>query len=229
MTERPFHKDIESLRSEVADMGRMALRSLEDATRALREHDAGLATQVIARDRDLDARDVQLEERILELIALHQPMARDLRALAGSMKVITYLDRIGRYGYDIAVSALSAMEAPGLTPPRGLTTMADEAKRMVAMAIEAYERGDPALAKRAIDADDVVDDLYDEVFRVSLTYMMEDPAHIRALAEYLLVARHIERAADNAVKVAEKALYIATGERRRHPERQQEGSGAHEQ
>lgn len=232
---RPFHKDIESLRGEVAAMGRLAASSLHEAMAALEHRDPALASQVLARDAELDQLDVALEARILELIALHQPMARDLRTLAGSVKILTYLDRIGRYGYDIAVASLSAMEAPQLAPPRGLFLMAEAAHHMLALALDAYERGEPGKAREAIAADDAVDQLYDEVFRASLTYMMQDPGHIRAMAEYLLVARHLERAADNAVKVAEKALYIATGERRRRtaegpvqPRGAAPGAGVHE-
>jgi phosphate transport system protein len=214
--ERPFHKDVEELRSEVARMGRLAVLSLTEAVKALETRDPGLATRVLARDRELDSVDVRIEARILELIALHQPMAKDLRVLGASLKLITYLDRIGRYGYDIAVAALSAMEGPGPPPPpRGILLMARATERMAELALEAYEHDDPAKAHAAIEADDEVDELYDEVFRASLTYMMQDPPTIRAMTEYLLVARHLERAADNAVKVAEKALYIATGERRR--------------
>jgi phosphate transport system protein len=215
MEQRPFHKDIEALRAQVGDMGRLAVRSLDESVRALEERDPELATGVLARDRELDRLDIELEARIMELLGLHQPMARDLRALVGSVKILTYLDRIGRYGYDIAVASLSAMEGSASPAPRGLLVMADTTERMALMAIDAYEVGDAGKAREAIALDDEVDGLYDEVFRSSLTYMMQDPTQIRAMTEYLLAARHLERAADNAVKVAEKALYIVTGERRR--------------
>lgn len=215
METRPFHKDVQQLRADVLGMGKLASGILGDAMRALEERKPELAVAVLARDPELDRMDVALETRIFELIALHQPMARDLRALGGSVKIITYTDRIGRYGYDIAVAALSAMEADLPPPSRGLFTMANAAQDMVRGAFEAYARDDAAKARAVMDADDQVDEMYDDVFRVSLTHMMQNPATIRAMTEYLMVARHLERVADNAVKVAEKSLYIATGERRR--------------
>lgn len=211
---KQFHHDVEELKERVVAMGQLAVKSLHEATDALVRRDAALAADVMRLENEVDRLDVEIETRVVDLIALHQPMAKDLRFLAGSMKIITYLDRIGRYGYDIAKAAGRTMESPTKVP-RGIESMAIRARNLVLQALEGYRTGDAATARSAIAADDAVDDLYDEVFRASLTFMMQDPATIPSMTEYLLAARHLERAADNGVKVAEKAIYIATGERRR--------------
>lgn len=212
---KQFHAQLDALHKSVLRMGKEARASLLDGVRSLVEDDVRLADSVIARGEALNRMDVELERDALDLLALNQPMAQDLRTIGASLKIITYLDRIGRYGYDIAKVEKALGE--GSKPPRkpvAFQVMADSAVKMLDQALEAYATRDAAKARAVKKQDDVVDGLEDEIFRQCVTYMMEDPRTITACSHYILVARHLERAADNASKIAEKTLYMATGERR---------------
>jgi len=212
---KQFHAQLDALHRGVLRMGKEARASLVDGLRSLVEDDVRLADSVIAHGERLNRLDVELERDALDLLALNQPMAQDLRTIGASLKIITYLDRIGRYGYDIA--KVEKALSDGTRPPRkpvAFQVMADSAVRMLDQALDAYATRDAAKARAVKKQDDVVDGLEDEIFRQCVTYMMEDPRTITACSHYILVARHLERAADNASKIAEKALYMATGERR---------------
>lgn len=212
---KQFHEQLEALRKRVLHMGKEARSSLLDGVKSLVDDDLKLADSVIARGEALNRLDVELERDALDLLALNQPMAQDLRTVGASLKIITYLDRIGRYGYDIAKVEKTLND--GTKPPRkpvAFQVMADSAVKMLDQALDAYATRDAAKARAVKKQDDVVDGLEDEIFRQCVTYMMEDPRTITACSHYILVARHLERAADNASKIAEKALYMATGERR---------------
>jgi phosphate transport system protein len=218
---KQFHAQIEMLRRSVLTMGAEARQNLIDGVRSLVSDDPALAANVVSRKDVLNRMDVELERDALDLLALNQPMAQDLRMIGASLKIITYLDRIGRYGYDIArieqtLVDQEKQEGHKKHPrkPVAFQVMADGAIRMLDMALDAYANKDPAKARSVGKQDDVVDGLEDEIFRQCVTYMMEDPRTITACSHYILVARHLERAADNAAKIAEKTLYMATGERR---------------
>lgn len=212
---KQFHDQVEALRKRVLHMGREARQSLLDGVKSLVEDDPKAAADVVARGEALNRLDVELERDALDLLALNQPMAQDLRTIGASLKIITYLDRIGRYGYDIAKVELTLNE--GQKAPRkpvAFQLMTESAVKMLDQALEAYAARDAAKARAVKKQDDVVDGLEDEIFRQCVTYMMEDPRTITACSHYILVARHLERAADNASKIAEKTLYMVTGERR---------------
>ena len=211
---KQFHAQLEGLRNRVLEMGAMARLNLMEGVRSLVELDAGLAAQVIRREEQLNRIDVEIERDALDLLALNQPMAQDLRLLGATLKILTYLDRIGRYGYDIAKVARQMAGQEHVRKPVAFTVMAEHAARMLDQALAAYRDRDAALARAVPHQDEVVDGLYEQVFRQCVTYMLEDSKTITACAHYILVARHLERAADNASKIAEKTLYMVTGERR---------------
>ncbi|HWG90552.1 MAG TPA: phosphate signaling complex protein PhoU [Candidatus Thermoplasmatota archaeon] len=211
---RQFHHQLDEMRKHVLDMGEMAKRNLLNGTKSLTDLDVALAEEVIALDASLNKMDVSLEAEILNLIARHQPMGTDLRTLGASLKIITYLDRIGRYGYDIAKVT---KEFGGKSHVRKLVAiplMAKTVGEMVDNALLAYKTSQAQPAREVFAMDETVDALYDQVFRQCVTFMLEDPATISQCAHYILVARHLERAGDNACKVAEKTKYMITGERR---------------
>ena len=211
---KQFHAQLEELRGRVLEMGRLARLNVVEGVRALVELDTQLAADVIEREKQLNRLDVEIERDALDLLALNQPMAQDLRTLGATLKIITYLDRIGRYGYDIAKVARGMADGEHVRKPVAFTVMAEHAMRMLDHALEAYRDRDAAKARAVPVQDEVVDGLYEQVFRQCVTYMMEDSKTITACAHYILVARHLERAADNASKIAEKTLYMVTGERR---------------
>jgi len=213
-TTRPFHQNVGDLVSRVQDMGEMARRSVREGVDAFATLDTAAAERVIAYNQEINRIDVEIEAKALDLIALHQPMASDLRAIGASLKIITYLDRIGRYGYDIAKATLALEGKAHVKRVVGIPLMTDKALQLLDNSLAAFGKKDAALARSVQPADDEVDALYDQIFRECLTYMIEEPRNITQCTQYILVARHIERVGDNAGKIAEKAIYMATGERR---------------
>jgi phosphate transport system protein len=211
---KQFHQQLDDLRARVLELGRLARLNVIEGVRSLVELDTKLAAQVVEREQQLNRLDVEIERDALDLLALNQPMAQDLRMLGATLKIITYLDRIGRYGYDIAKVARDMAGGEHVRKPVAFTVMAEHAMKMLDTALAAYRERDAAKARAVPAQDEVVDGLYEQVFRQCVTYMMEDSKTITACAHYILVARHLERAADNASKIAEKTLYMVTGERR---------------
>ncbi|MHB8605575.1 MAG: phosphate signaling complex protein PhoU [Thermoplasmatota archaeon] len=212
--ERKFHLEIDELTGMVTTMATLSRKSVDDAVIAFAALDAERARGVITMNAQINRLDVAIETRALDLIALHQPMAIDVRTLGASLKIITYLDRIGRYGYDIAKATLALEGKPHFRKLMGIPIMRDKALALLDDAIRAYRTRDAPLARTVQPGDDAVDALYEQVFRESITYMLEDPRTITACTQYILVARHLERVGDNAGKIAEKTIYMVTGERR---------------
>lgn len=211
---RAFHEEIQQLKRNTENMANLARVNLMEGVKSFANVDIKLAQVVIARDEEINRIDVQIEKEALDLIALNQPMAQDLRTLGATLKMLTYLDRIGRYGFDIAHAAIAMQGKDHVKKLVTLPHMAELAAGMLNEAIQAYMTRDAERARKVFAKDDLVDGLNDQTFRECVTYMVEDPRNIGVCAHYILIARHLERAADNANKVAEKALYMITGERR---------------
>lgn len=211
---KQFHAEVEHLRARVLEMGALARENLLEGVESLVNLDGTAANRVLEREQQLNRLDVEIERDALDLLALNQPMAKDLRMLGATLKIITYVDRIGRYGYDIAKVAIEMSGKEHIRQPVAFRLMAESAAKMLDQALLAYKTQDAAAARAVHGQDDAVDDLNDTIFRQCVTYMMEDPRTIGTCAHYILVARHLERAADNAQKIAEKTLYMVTGERR---------------
>jgi phosphate transport system protein len=214
MMERTFHKDVEDLTQRVQRMADLSRKSVHDGVEAFARLDADAARQVIGMNQEINRADVNIEARALDLIALHQPMAKDLRTLGACLKIITYLDRIGRYGYDVAKATLALEGRPHVKRLVGVPIIRDKALALLDRSMKAFRERDAAEARAVQPADDEVDALYDQIFRECLTYMIEDPRTITQCTQYILVARHLERVGDNAGKIAEKTIYMVTGERR---------------
>lgn len=212
--ESAFHRELKELKGEVVRMAETARLSLREGVESLEKRDVALANRVIDRDREIDRADVEIEGKAIDLIALHQPMARDLRTLSTILKLITYLDRIGRYAYDIAKVTLEMADRPHISKLVTIPYMARLCDEMVGQAVEAFAQEDAHKALAIFPRDEEVDALYEQVFRECLTYMMEDNRLITQCAHYILVIRHLERVADNACKIAEKVVYMVTGKRR---------------
>jgi len=211
---RQFHEQLTTLQQHVVQMGQLASTNLVEGVRSLADLDMALADRVIKRDGDINRLDVEIERDALELLARNQPMATDLRTLGAILKMITYLDRIGRYGYDIARAAQAMKGKEHVRKLVAIPHMAELASAMLNDALKAFETRNEKLARGVFPRDEVVDAFNDQVFRECITYMIEDARNISTCAYYILVSRHLERAADNAMKIAEKTLYMITGERR---------------
>jgi phosphate transport system protein len=210
-----FHDELARMRAGVLGMGFFAEQMLSDAMRALQENDTGLAREVKERKVRLSGQNDTLEEDAYRLIALYQPVARDMREIACALKIISSAERIGRYGKDTAGVVLSLGETrpDDLVNALSLPHMAKLVLSMIDDALHAYETGDLGLIAHHHGRDDVVDKLRHTIFREGITYMMEDPRTITRCTNYLMVARYLERCADHSCKIAEKVHYLVTGER----------------
>lgn len=211
---RQFHQRIEGVKARVVAMAELSKRSLLEGVRSMTENDSRLADVVILRDKEINRMDVEIEAEAIDLIALNQPMGRDLRTLAATLKIITYLDRIGRYGFDVAKITKEMHEKEHIRRLIVIPHMAEQAAKMLSEAIDAFKTLDADKARKVQPQDELVDALYDQIFRECITFMVEDPRTIGVAAHYILAARHLERVGDNAGKIAEKVIYMVTGERR---------------
>jgi len=208
-----FHTELEQLRENTLTMGYLALEMLSKSMEALEKQERTLAQSVIDRKKELADWDERNEEYALRLIALYQPMAGDLRTIATSLKMITYLTRVGRYGKDIAKLAIRLADQPPIDGMMSLPHMGGLVCTMIKNALKAYETADLSFINGIGKRDDQVDDLRKTIFRESITHMMEDPATITRCTDYVMIARYLERCGDHACKIAEKVHYMVTGER----------------
>jgi len=214
---RHFHDQLSSLKEQLLGMSGKAEERTQLAVEALLERDREKANLVIAGDVDLNKLEVEDEQAAVELLALQQPMARDLRFIIGAIKVSNDLERVGDHAVNIAECAIRLMDQPKakITIPE-IEDMARRARKMLGDSLDAFIRADGALGRKVCREDDVVDSLHDSVFRVLLTHMMADPKTITPALELLLVGRNLERIADIATNIGEDAVYLAEGKQIKH-------------
>jgi phosphate transport system protein len=214
--QRHFHEELEALKQTLLAMGGLVEDQIRRAMRALLERDDALAQEVIDRDRQVNTYDVEVDEQCVELLALHQPAAGDLRFITTAMKIVTDLERIGDQAVNIAQRVLELNREPQLKPYIDLPRMADRAQRMVKESLDAFVAGDTALARQVCGEDAEVDALKEQIFRELLTFMMEDPRTVSRAIRVILISRFMERVADHATNIAEMVIYLVEGKMVRH-------------
>ncbi len=214
--QRHFHEELDHLKQTLLAMGALVEDQIRRAMRALTDRDDVLAKNVIDRDREVNTYDVEVDEKCVELLALHQPTAIDLRFITTAMKIVTDLERIGDQAVNIAQRALELNLEPQLKPYIDLPRMADQAQRMVKDSLDAFVARDTALARRVCADDAPVDALNHQIFRELLTFMMEDPKTIPRALRLILIARFLERVADHATNIAEMVIYLVDSKMVRH-------------
>lgn len=214
---RHFHDQLGALKQRLLAMSARAEELVELSVEALMTLDVGKAQAVIEADRDLDQQELEVEQLAVELLALQQPMARDLRFLVSAIKVTSDLERVGDHAVNIAQSALRIHDLPTrVAPDPSMAEMARRARRMLADALDAFVRADGTLGRDVCRRDDEVDAMHDALFRVLLTHMMGDPRTINPGLELLLVSRNLERVADLATNIGEDAVFLAEGKQIKH-------------
>ena len=213
---RHFHDELDHLKQTLLAMGALVEDQIRRAMRALTDRDDVLAKNVIDRDREVNVYDVEVDEKCVELLALHQPTAGDLRFITTAMKIVTDLERIGDQAVNIAQRALELNLEPQLKPYIDLPRMADQAQRMVKNSLDAFVARDTELARRVCQDDAPVDALNHQIFRELLTFMMEDPKTIPRAIRLILIARFLERVADHATNIAEMVIYLVDSKMVRH-------------
>ena len=214
---RHFHDQLTALNRRLLAMSEKAESLVELSVEALIGKDEGKAEAVIAADTELDVMELELEAAALELLALQQPMARDLRFIVSAIKVTSDLERVGDHAVNIAQAALRLIsQRTTVAPDPEIEDMARRARAMLSDAIDAFLRADGSLGREVCTRDDAVDSLHESTFRILLTHMMADPRTINASLEYLLVSRNLERVADLATNIAEDAVFLAEGKNIKH-------------
>lgn len=210
-TVKAFDEDITRLRGLIAEMGGLAELSLTEAMEALVKGNEQLASGAIARDKQIDALETEVDKLAVRIIALRAPMADDLREVIAALKIAGIAERIGDYAKNIAKSARRIENRRKFEPLTLLPAMADLASAMVHDVLTAYAARDASLAAEVIERDAKVDAFYDSIFRNLVSHMIENPSSITTAAELLFVARNIERIGDHATNIAEMVYFAATG------------------
>lgn len=214
--QRHFDEELKDLKARLLRMGGLAEDQIQKALTALVERDPDLARQVITRDHQVNALDVEIDEECLRLLALHQPAARDLRFITTAMKISTELERISDLAENISERAIELNEEPQLKPYIDIPRMARQAITMVRESLDAFVKGDSVLARKVLKDDDVIDDLIEQLFRELLSFMLEDTRTISRAIRLMFVAKYLERIADHATNIAELVVYLVEGKIIRH-------------
>ena len=215
-THRHFHEELSQVKVRLLTMSGEAEAALRLAVEALLERNSEKARQVIAGDRVIDAMEVEIEEVCIDLLALQQPMAKDLRMLVAAIKIANDLERVGDHAVNLAQSAERLSTSRPIAPEPEIIEMARLAREMLSDALEAFVRGDAAAGREVCLRDDKVDGLNRSVFRILLTHMMEDPHIIGAALELFLVSRNLERVADLATNIGEDVVFLVEGKSIKH-------------
>ncbi len=213
---RHFHDELSHVKVRLLTMSGEAEAALGLSVEALLERDPERARRVIQGDRIIDTMEMEVEEMCANLLALQQPMARDLRMLLSALKIANDLERVGDHAVNIAQSAERLAQARPIAPEPEIVEMARLAREMLSDALEAFIRGDAAAGREICIRDDKVDALHDSVFRILLTHMMEDPHTIGTGMELFLVSRNLERVADLATNIAEDVVFLVEGKSIKH-------------
>lgn len=215
VTRHSYDQELENIRQDLLGMGKVVEQAIIDAVKSLAEQDTELAKKVIAGDDEVDRLEIEIEEKCTMLIARQQPLARDLRFLSTGLKITTDLERIGDHAYDIANVTMRLGNQPLIKPLVDLPRMAGMAQKMLHDSLDAYINLDISKAEQVCQDDDEVDNLYQQIFRELLTYMMEDPRTIGQATQLIFVGRYLERIADHTTNIAEWVIYLVTGQRLR--------------
>jgi phosphate transport system protein len=214
---RHFHEELDTLKQRLLQMSDKAEALLDLSIDALLKRDEGLAEAVLKADHEIDLLEIEVEELAVSLLALQQPMARDLRFIVGAIKISSDLERVGDHAVNIAEAAQRLVsQRTAFTPDPAIADMARRARAMLGDAIDAFLRGDGDLGRDVCARDDQIDSMHESVFRILLTHMMADPRTITPSVEYLNVSRNLERVADLATNIGEDAVFLAEGRNIKH-------------
>ncbi len=206
-----FDMEMDEIERKIERMSHLARDMLLDSVTSLKDRNTDLANEVLSRKEELYELDRGIEALALNVLTLYQPMAKEMRSLGCILKIITYLTRIGRYGYDIAKVTKLIADQPHVKKLVDIPAMAKVVGGMIDDVLEAYRSGDLSKIDDLADRDDILDEERYSIFRECLTYMMEDPRTITRCMHYVMVARYLERCGDHACKIGEKVHYKVDG------------------
>jgi len=214
---RHFEEQLESLKERMLYMGSLVEKAVHLSIEALARRDESLATQVIADiEPQINELHLELDDRALQLLALQQPLAIDLRFITSTIKINSDLERMGDQAVNIAQRALSILSAPQLRPQVDIVHMGELSEKMVKDSLDSFVRRDNDLARDVVLRDDEVDQYRDTVFRELIAQMIKSPKYIQQALDLILVSRNLERIADHATNIAEDVIYMVLGRDIRH-------------
>lgn len=206
-----YHKKLRLIQDDILAMGSMVEKAIINSVEALKGRDLEVARQIIAEDQKINQRRFDIEEKCIQLIATQQPMASDLRSIICMLNIVTELERIGDYAEGIAKIVIMIGDEPPLKPLIDIPRMAKKAVDMLHHSLDALIDHDADAAKQITTEDDEVDNLYNQVFRELLTFMIEDPKTITRATRLIWVAHNLERSADRVTNICERVVYLVTG------------------
>ena len=206
-----FRKRLRAIQDELLAMGSTVEKAIKLSVEALKKRDMKLANQIIADDKKMNEKRFEIEETCIQLIATQQPMAGDLRTLISVMNIITELERIGDHAEGIAKIVIMIGDEPPLKPLIDIPRMAEKTVDMLRRCLDAFMNCDEDTAKAIAAEDDEVDQLYNQVYRELVSYMVEDPKTITRATRLLWVAHNLERCADRVTNICERVVFNVTG------------------
>ena len=213
---RHFQEELEHLKTRLLEMGGLAEDRVRAALDGLVRRDLGAVERVLQGDAPINQLHIEVDNRCFKLLALHQPMAVDLRAIVSAVKINTDLERVGDLAINIAEASLRYLRHPPVKELIDIPRMATIAQSMLRDALDAFVSRDTALAEAVLNQDDELDGLKTQVFRELLTYMLQDPAKIEPALDLILISRHLERIGDHATNVAEDVIFMVSARDVRH-------------
>ncbi len=213
MVREAYHKDLHKLREEILNMGSLVGKAIGDSVLSLKNRDVEMAQKVIDMDNEIDALDHSIEENCMRLLALQQPMARDLRLIISVLKMSIDLERMGDLALEIAVITKITANVPPVKPLIDIPRMSEICQEMLKNTMSAFENKDVELAKQVAKRDDEIDMLFDQIRRELITIMIEDPKKLSGAQHLTFVARYLERIGDHITNLCENVVFMVTGER----------------
>ncbi|MDY6854234.1 MAG: phosphate signaling complex protein PhoU [Thermodesulfobacteriota bacterium] len=214
--ERQFEKELLELRKRLVDMGTLVEEAIANAVKSLVNRDCELARKTIECDCRIDELEVELEEGVIKILALRQPIARDLRFIIKSLKIIASLERIGDHAVNICEKALELNKEPKLKEYIDIPRMAKAVQIMLKEVLDAFINEDVDLAFKVCGDDHIIDNLNDQILRELLTFMMEDPHTIARAIRIIQISKYLERIGDLATNIAESVIYMVNAKDIRH-------------
>ena len=215
-TDKKYEEDLKKLREEILYMGGLIEDQIQKAVKSLVDRDSNLAEIIIERDQEVNRLDVDIDDLCIRLLALHQPAGRDLRFITTGLKITTDLERIGDMAVNICERALELNEEPQLKPYIDIPRMAQISQRMIHESLDAFVREDTDLALKVCKDDDEVDQLNAQIFRETITFMIENPQTISRATKIGSISKYLERIADHATNIAEMVIFMVKGKSIRH-------------
>ena len=215
-TSSHYEKELQEIKNGLIFLGALTEKAILSAMKSLSERNSDIANKVIDADEEIDELDTELEERCIKVLALRQPTAIDLRFITTAIKITGHLERIGDMAVNIAERAIQLNAEPRLKPYMDLPRMAEIVAEMIKDSLDSFIRNDLSMAEKVRQAEQVTDDLNEQIFRELLTFMMEDSHSIHRSLMIMQVSKNLERIADHAKGIADMVTYMVTGECVRH-------------